>query len=98
MNAVKLLNQKCRAVEQLFGQYRQIGQGPGNAPGLVRISSERRPRSGSAGMDCYPEVFVSDVRLRIKKAIEELLSTQSVIADLFEMVPNDAHFAAPLKA
>ncbi|HEX8439112.1 hemerythrin domain-containing protein [Archangium sp.] len=96
MDAIELLKQQHREVEELFEKFEKAGEGkPEVLMDLAaRIADNLAAHATIEEKLFYPSVYVGPTMEKLQHAVEEHLSAKRVIADLLEMDPADAQFKA----
>ena len=96
MDAIKLLEQQHREVEELFEQFEKVGDK--NDELLMelaaRIADNLAAHATIEEKIFYPSVYVGPTMEKLQHAVEEHLSAKRVIADILDMDPTDAQFKA----
>jgi hemerythrin superfamily protein len=99
MQAIELLEQQHREVEDLFEKFESAGE-------KARKSKEKlcREISDKLAMHAeieeklfYPESKVEDTEEILRESVEEHLSMKRILADLLETSPSDEQFEAKMK-
>ncbi len=96
MDAIKLLKQQHREVEQLFKQFKQAGEAE---TGLrmelfTRIADTLAAHCAIEEKIFYPSVYVGPTADKLHEAVEEHLGAKRLIADLLDMQAEDPPFKA----
>jgi hemerythrin superfamily protein len=99
MDAIALLTQQHREVEELFEKFEKVGEGKEELlmDLFVRIADNLAAHAIIEEKIFYPSVFVGPTADKLQEAVEEHLSAKRVIADLLDMDPSDAQFKAKVK-
>jgi hemerythrin-like domain-containing protein len=100
MDAIRLLKQQHREVEELFEQFEKACESDqGEEVRLelfTRIADNLAAHCAIEEKIFYPSVYVDDTEDKLREAVEEHLSAKRVIADLLDMSPMDAQFKAKM--
>lgn len=97
MDAIKLLEQQHREVEDLFEDY-EGAEGSGQKRGVfARIADNLAAHATIEEKIFYPSVYVGELKDKLREAVEEHLAAKRIIADLLDMDPNEANFDAKVK-
>ncbi|ATB39182.1 hemerythrin [Cystobacter fuscus] len=99
MDAIELLTQQHREVEELFEKFEKTGEGKEELLRalFVRIADNLAAHATIEEKLFYPSVYVGPTADKLQEAVEEHLSAKRVIADLLDMEPSDAQFRAKVK-
>ncbi len=99
MDAIELLTQQHREVEELFEKFEKAGEGKEELLRelFVRIADNLAAHAIIEEKLFYPSVYVGPTADKLQEAVEEHLSAKRVIADLLDMDPSDAQFKAKVK-
>ncbi|MFY0576506.1 hemerythrin domain-containing protein [Cystobacter fuscus] len=99
MDAIALLTQQHREVEELFEKFEKAGEGKEELLRelFVRIADNLAAHATIEEKLFYPSVYVGPTADQLQEAVEEHLSAKRVIADLLDMEPSDAQFKAKVK-
>ncbi|WNG26680.1 hemerythrin domain-containing protein [Cystobacter fuscus] len=99
MDAIALLTQQHREVEELFEKFEKAGEGKEELLRelFVRIADNLAAHAIIEEKLFYPSVYVGPTADQLQEAVEEHLSAKRVIADLLDMEPSDAQFKAKVK-
>ncbi|WNG17146.1 hemerythrin domain-containing protein [Cystobacter fuscus] len=99
MDAIELLTQQHREVEELFEKFEKAGEGKEELlmDLFVRIADNLAAHALIEEKLFYPSVYVGPTADQLQEAVEEHLSAKRVIADLLDMDPSDAQFKAKVK-
>ncbi|WP_309894852.1 hemerythrin domain-containing protein [Archangium sp.] len=98
MDAIKLLEQQHREVEELFEQFEKAGENDQLMMDLAaRIADNLAAHATIEEKLFYPSVYVGPTAEKLQEAVEEHLSAKRVIADILGMSPADAQFKAKMK-
>ncbi len=99
MNAIELLEQQHREVEELFEEFEDAGEG-------ALKTRERLCREISDALAIhaeieeklfYPESKQPDTEEILRESVEEHLAMKRLVADLIESAPSDEQFEAKVK-
>jgi hypothetical protein len=95
MDAIELLKQQHREVEELFEKFEKAGDDDAKMMELVTLLADNLAAHATIEEKIfYPSVYVGPVAEKLTHAVEEHLSAKRVIADLLEMDATDAQFKA----
>lgn len=99
MNALKLLEQQHREVEQLFAKYEELTERAIKSKQqlLLKLADRLAAHATIEEQLFYPEVITDDTEETLRESVEEHLAVKRVIADLLEMTPEDENFDAKVK-
>jgi hemerythrin superfamily protein len=99
MDAIELLKQQHREVEELFEKFEKAGEGKSEVMMdlFARIADNLAAHATIEEKLFYPSVYVGPTADKLQEAVEEHLSVKRVIADLLDMDPSDAQFKAKMK-
>ncbi|QRK09884.1 hemerythrin domain-containing protein [Archangium violaceum] len=99
MDAIELLTQQHREVDELFEKFEKAGEGRDELlmDLFVRIADNLAAHAMIEEKIFYPSVYVGPTADKLQEAVEEHLSVKRVIADLLDMSPSDAQFKAKMK-
>jgi hemerythrin superfamily protein len=99
MDAIELLKQQHREVEELFEKFEKAGDArPEVLMDLfARIADNLAAHATIEEKLFYPSVYVGPTAEKLQEAVEEHLSAKRVMADLLDMDPLDAQFKAKVK-
>ena len=99
MDAIELLEQQHREVEELFEKFEKAGDGEAEVlmDLFARIADNLAAHATIEEKLFYPSVYVGPTADKLQEAVEEHLSAKRVIADLLDMNPSDAQFKAKMK-
>jgi hemerythrin superfamily protein len=100
MDAIELLKQQHREVEELFEKFEKAGEGKGEQVLMdlfARIADNLAAHASIEEKLFYPSVYVGPTADKLQEAVEEHLSAKRVIADLLDMEPSDTQFKAKMK-
>ncbi|HZH76213.1 MAG TPA: hemerythrin domain-containing protein [Archangium sp.] len=94
MDAIELLMQQHREVEELFEKFETAGEGK---PEIMmelfaRIADNLAAHTTIEEKLFYPSVYVGPTAEKLQHAVEEHLSAKRVMADLLDMDPMDTQF------
>jgi hemerythrin superfamily protein len=99
MDAIELLKQQHREVEELFEQFEKVGDK--NDEKLMELAALIADNlAAHATIEeklFYPSVYVGPTAEKLQEAVEEHLSAKRVIADILGMDPTDVQFKAKMK-
>ena len=100
MDAITLLKQQHREVEELFEQFEKACESDQDEDVrmelFTRIADNLAAHCAIEEKIFYPSVYVDDTQDKLREAVEEHLSAKRVIADLLDMSPMDAQFKAKM--
>jgi hemerythrin superfamily protein len=95
MDAIELLKQQHREVEELFEQFEKAGENDQLLMDLAaRLADNLAAHATIEEKLFYPSVYMGPTMEKLQHAVEEHLSAKRVIADILEMSPTDAQFKA----
>jgi hemerythrin-like domain-containing protein len=99
MDAIKLLTQQHREVEELFAQFEEKGEGATAGRGRLcqKIADALAVHTAIEEQIFYPATKDARTEEMLREAVEEHLSAKRLIADLLETDPSDAQFSAKMK-
>ncbi|MCY1082137.1 hemerythrin domain-containing protein [Archangium lansingense] len=100
MDAIALLKQQHREVEELFEKFEKASEGKGEQVLMdlfARIADNLAAHATIEEKLFYPSVYVGPTADKLQEAVEEHLAAKRVIADLLDMDPADAQFKAKMK-
>ena len=99
MDAIELLKQQHRNVEELFEKFEKVsGGGDESLMDLfARLADNLATHMTIEEKLFYPSVYVGPMAGKLHEAVEEHLATKRVIADLLDMDPADTQFRAKVK-
>ena len=94
MDAIELLKQQHREVEELFEKFEKAGEGKPEVMMelFARIADNLAAHATIEEKLFYPSVYVGPTMEKLQHAVEEHLSAKRVMADLLDMDPLDAQF------
>ena len=96
MNAIDLLKQQHREVEELFKKIDKAG--PEEKEKLFdELADSLAVHAAIEEQHFYPATKDARTEDLLEQAVEEHLSVKRIIADLLEMEPDDAQFDAKIK-
>ena len=99
MDAIELLTQQHREVDELFEKFEKASGG--NDKPLMdlfaRIADNLAAHATIEEKLFYPSVYVGPTADKLQEAVEEHLAVKRVIADLLDMDPSDMQFRAKMK-
>jgi iron-sulfur cluster repair protein YtfE (RIC family) len=100
MDAITLLKQQHREVEELFKQFEEASEGEPDVELLqelfARIADNLAAHCAIEEKIFYPSVYVGDTADTLHEAVEEHLSAKRLIADLLDLEPLDPQFKAKM--
>jgi hemerythrin superfamily protein len=97
MDAIELLKQQHREVEELFEKFEKAGKDDIRMELFTRIADNLAAHATIEEKLFYPSVYVGPTADKLQEAVEEHLSAKRVIADLLDMEPSDEQFKAKVK-
>jgi hemerythrin-like domain-containing protein len=99
MNAIEMLKQQHREVEELFEELEGAGENAKKTKERLfkQIADAMAIHSEIEEKLFYPEAKTDDTEELLREAVEEHLSVKRVIADLMESGPEDDQFDARCK-
>lgn len=99
MDAIELLKQQHREVEELFEKFEKAGEGKDEVRMelFARIADNLAAHASIEEKLFYPSVYVGPTADKLQEAVEEHLAAKRVIADLLDMEPADEQFRAKMK-
>lgn len=98
MNAIKLLEDQHRMVEQLFKRFEQAGEDHQAKYDLfTEIADQLSAHSTIEEKIFYPSVEDEQTEDLLREAVEEHLGVKRLIADLLDLEPSDEQFDAKVK-
>lgn len=99
MDAIELLKQQHREVEELFEKFEKASAGAGKSlmDLFARIADNLAAHATIEEKLFYPSVYVGPTADKLQEAVEEHLAAKRVIADLLDMDPSDVRFKAKMK-
>ena len=99
MDAIELLKQQHREVEELFEKFEKAGEGKQEVMMdlFARIADNLAAHATIEEKLFYPSVYVGPTADKLQEAVEEHLAVKRVIADLLDMDPMDTQFKAKMK-
>nr|AYM53781.1 cation-binding protein hemerythrin HHE family [Cystobacter sp.] len=99
MDAIELLTQQHREVDELFEKFEKAGEGKDEVlmELFVRIADNLAAHAMIEEKIFYPSVYVGPTADKLQEAVEEHLAVKRVIADLLDMEPSDVQFKAKMK-
>jgi hemerythrin superfamily protein len=99
MDAIELLTQQHREVDELFEKFEKVGEGKDEVlmELFVRIADNLAAHAIIEEKIFYPSVYVGPTADKLQEAVEEHLAVKRVIADLLDMEPSDVQFKAKMK-
>ncbi len=99
MNAIDLLEQQHREVEELFEEFEGTGEGAHKARERLcrEISDQLAVHAEIEEKLFYPESKQANTEELLRESVEEHLSMKRIVADLIESGPSDEQFDAKMK-
>ncbi len=99
MNAIDLLEQQHREVEELFEEFDGAGDGAANTKERLcrEISDALAVHAEIEERLFYPESKQENTEELLRESVEEHLSMKRIVADLIESGPSDEQFEAKMK-
>ncbi|MFL5359139.1 hemerythrin domain-containing protein [Archangium sp.] len=99
MDAIELLTQQHREVDELFEKFEKLGEGSTEKMMdlFARIADNLAAHATIEEKIFYPSVYVGPTADKLQEAVEEHLSVKRVIADLLDLEPSDVQFKAKMK-
>lgn len=100
MDAIELLKQQHREVEDLFEKFEKAKDGEDDALLMELVTQLADNLAAHTTIEeklFYPSVYVGPTADKLQEAVEEHLSAKRVIADLLDMEPTDEQFKAKVK-
>lgn len=99
MDAIELLKQQHREVEELFEKFEKASDGDDQVlmDLFARIADTFAAHAAIEEKIFYPNVYVGPTADKLREAVEEHLAAKRVIADLLDMEPSDTRFRAKMK-
>ena len=99
MDAIELLTQQHREVDELFEKFEKASGGNDKLlmDLFARIADNLAAHATIEEKLFYPSVYVGPTADKLQEAVEEHLSVKRVIADLLDMDPSDTQFKAKMK-
>jgi len=99
MDAIELLTQQHREVEDLFTEFEEMGEGETAAREQLcqKISDALAVHITIEEQIFYPATKGARTEELLREAVEEHLAAKRVIADLLQTGPSDAQFSARMK-
>ena len=99
MNAIDLLEQQHREVEELFEEFEDAGEGALKTRERVcrEISDALAVHAEIEEKLFYPESKQADTEEILRESVEEHLAMKRLVADLLESDPSDEQFEAKMK-
>ena len=96
VNAIKLLEQQHREVEQLFKQFEALedDDSDGRSRIFIQLADALAAHATIEEKIFYPSVFATQTEEVLREAVEEHLGVKRVIADLLDMEADDEQFDA----
>lgn len=98
IDAIELLKQQHREVEELFEKFEKAGEGKSEMMMdlFARIADNLAAHATIEEKLFYPSVYVGPTADKLQEAVEEHLAAKRVIADLLDMDPSDVQFKAKM--
>lgn len=99
MDAIELLKQQHREVDELFEKFDKLGEGSTATMMdlFARIADNLAAHATIEEKIFYPSVYVGPTADKLHEAVEEHLAVKRVIADLLDLEPSDAQFKAKMQ-
>jgi hemerythrin superfamily protein len=99
MNAIDLLEQQHREVEELFDDFESAGEGAKKTKERLcrEISNQLAIHAEIEEKLFYPESKQEDTEEILRESVEEHLSMKRILADLLDSGPEDEQFNAKVK-
>ncbi len=97
MNAIKLLKEQHREVEELFEQFEKAKTSDTKLKLFETIADKLAAHAKIEEQYFYPETKKARTEDQLREAVEEHLAVKRIIADLLEMKPDDEQFDAKMK-
>ncbi len=99
MNAIDLLEQQHREVEELFEEFEGAGEGAVRTKERIcrEISDQLAVHAEIEEKLFYPESKQENTEELLRESVEEHLSMKRIVADLVESGPADEQFEARMK-
>ncbi len=99
MNAIDLLEQQHREVEELFEEFEGAGDGAVKTKERLcrEISDALAIHAEIEEKLFYPESKQANTEELLRESVEEHLSMKRIVADLIESGPSDEQFEAKMK-
>ncbi|AKJ07699.1 hemerythrin HHE cation binding domain-containing protein [Archangium gephyra] len=100
VDAIELLKQQHREVDELFEKFEKASEGKGEQVLMdlfARIADNLAAHAVIEEKIFYPSVYVGPTADKLQEAVEEHLAVKRVIADLLDMDPSDVQFKAKMK-
>ncbi len=97
MNAIKLLKEQHREVEELFEQFEKAKTSDTKLKLFETIADKLAAHAKIEEQYFYPETKKARTEDQLREAVEEHLAVKRIIADLLEMKPEDEQFDAKMK-
>ncbi len=99
MNAIDLLEQQHREVEELFEEFDDAGEGASKTKERLckEISDALAVHAEIEEKLFYPESKQENTEELLRESVEEHLAMKRIVADLVESGPDDEQFEAKMK-
>jgi hemerythrin-like domain-containing protein len=99
VNAIDLLEQQHREVEDLFEEFKDAGEGARKTKERLchRIEDALAVHAEIEEKIFYPESKQEDTEELLRESVEEHLAIKRIIADLLESSPEDEQFDAKMQ-
>ncbi|HET8542344.1 MAG TPA: hemerythrin domain-containing protein [Anaeromyxobacter sp.] len=99
MNAIDLLEQQHREVEELFEEFEGAGEGAQKTKERLcrEISDQLAIHAELEERLFYPEAKQENTEEILRESVEEHLAMKRILADLMESEPSDEQFDAKMK-
>ena len=99
MNAIDLLEQQHREVEELFEEFEEAGEGAVKTKERLcrEISDALAVHAEIEEKLFYPESRQENTEEILRESVEEHLAMKRIVADLVETGPEDEQFEAKMK-
>ena len=99
MNAIDLLEQQHREVEELFEEFEDAGEGALKTKGRLckEISDALAVHAEIEEKLFYPESKQENTEEILRESVEGHLAMKRIVADLIESEPSDQQFDAKMK-
>lgn len=96
MNAIKLLKEQHREVEELFEQFEKAKTSDTRLKLFETIADKFAVHAKIEEQYFYPETKKARTEDQLREAVEEHLQAKRIIADLLKMKPDDEQFEAKM--
>jgi hemerythrin superfamily protein len=98
MNAIKLLQEQHREVEQLFKQFEEAQEDAQALRKLfIEVADALEMHATIEERHFYPGVKTDETKAMLNESVQEHLSVRRIIADLLDLNPRDERFSAGFK-